>query len=163
MPPLANSGLCLSLGAIEGGVGYLLLFFANFLSILLVGAATFIASGIARDYGSGISRKDFFRRFGLAIVGFVLVAAFLSHSLFEIMRQRRVQAVLETVVYTELADITAAGLDKMITDEGEEELHVFLQVHTPRTLSPHQVKKLQDKEAKASTTRRTSCAKPPQS
>ena len=147
VPPLANSGLCLSLGAIEGGVGSFLLFFANFLSILLVGAATFIASGMARDYGSGISRKDFFRRFGLAIVGFVLVAAFLSHSLFEIMRQRRVQAVLETVVYTELADITAAGLDKMITDEGEEELHVFLQVHTPRTLSPHQVKKLQDKMA----------------
>jgi uncharacterized hydrophobic protein (TIGR00271 family) len=145
VPPLANSGLCLALGAIEGGIGSFLLFFANFLSILLVASVTFIVSGMAKDYGSGISRKDFFRRFGLAIFGFVMVAAFLSHSLIEIMRQRQAQMALETAVYTELADIPAAGLDKMFTDEGDEYLHVFLQVHTPRALSPNQVKRLQDK------------------
>ena len=149
VPPLANSGLCFSLGAIEGGIGSFLLFFANFLSILLVGSAMFFVSGMARDYGGGITRQDFFRRFSLAIVGFVVVAALLSHSLVQIMRHRQLQNTLRRAVHAELADMTAAGLDKMITDEDEKTLQVFLQVHSPRTFSPNQVKRLQDKMAES--------------
>ncbi|HZK13759.1 MAG TPA: DUF389 domain-containing protein, partial [Desulfobaccales bacterium] len=40
VPPLANSGLCLAMGAYQGAWGSFLLFFANFLAILLVSAAT---------------------------------------------------------------------------------------------------------------------------
>ncbi len=149
VPPLANSGLCFSLGAIEGGIGSFLLFFANFLSILLVGSATFLASGMAKDYGSGISRKDFFRRFGLAIISFMLVTAFLSHSLFLIMRQRQMQSALKISMHTELAGMASAGLVKIITDNGEEYLHVLIHVQTPRPLSPNQVKKLQEKMTEA--------------
>jgi uncharacterized hydrophobic protein (TIGR00271 family) len=149
VPPLANSGLCFSLGAIEGGIGSFLLFFANFLSILLVGSAIFFVSGMARDYGDGITRKDFFRRFSLAIVGFIVVAALLSHSLVQIMLHRKLQNTLRRAVHVELADMTAAGLDKMITDEDEKTLQVFLQVHSPRTFSPNQVKRLQDKMAES--------------
>ena len=40
VPPLANSGLCLALGDVAAAVGSFLLFFANFLSILVVAAIT---------------------------------------------------------------------------------------------------------------------------
>ena len=145
MPPLANSGLCLAIGATQGGIGSFLLFFANFLSILLVAASIFFASGMAREYGKALNRRDFSRRFGLAIVGFVVVAIFLSHSLVQIVRQRQLQSALQASVHTELADMAAAGLDKLAYNEGEGKVHVFIQVHTPRTFSPSQVKRLQDK------------------
>ena len=48
VPPLANSGLCFSIGEFKGGMGSFFLFFANFLSILLVASATFTASGMAK-------------------------------------------------------------------------------------------------------------------
>ncbi|HSQ86590.1 MAG TPA: TIGR00341 family protein, partial [Desulfobacterales bacterium] len=57
VPPLANSGLCLALGAYYGAMGSFLLFFANFLSILLVASAIFFASGMAHEFES-ITKKD---------------------------------------------------------------------------------------------------------
>ena len=70
VPPLANSGLCIAMGAYYGALGSFLLFFANFLSILLVASTIFWASGMAREFGS-ITKKDVFRRFGLATFGFL--------------------------------------------------------------------------------------------
>ena len=43
VPPMANSGLCLAVGAFQGAYGSFLLFLANSLSILIVSCATFIA------------------------------------------------------------------------------------------------------------------------
>ena len=42
VPPLSNTGICLSLGYYSGAFGSFMLFFANFLSILLVASATFL-------------------------------------------------------------------------------------------------------------------------
>ena len=47
IPPLSNTGICLSLGYYSGAFGSFMLFFANFLSILLVASATFIAAGMS--------------------------------------------------------------------------------------------------------------------
>jgi len=41
VPPLANTGLCFAVGAYAGGIGSFLLFFSNFLSILLVASVVF--------------------------------------------------------------------------------------------------------------------------
>ena len=54
VPPLANSGLCLALGEVQGGIGSFLLFFANFLSILVVASGTFILSGMAKQVGAQV-------------------------------------------------------------------------------------------------------------
>ena len=48
VPPIANSGLCLAVGAFHGAYGSFLLFLANCLSIIIVSCATFIAGGLAR-------------------------------------------------------------------------------------------------------------------
>jgi len=50
VPPLANKGLCFSVGEYTAGVGSFLLFFADFLSILLVASAAFWVFGMAGDY-----------------------------------------------------------------------------------------------------------------
>jgi len=44
VPPLATCGLCLASGATQGALGAFLLFFANFVAILLVSALTFLAA-----------------------------------------------------------------------------------------------------------------------
>jgi len=49
VPPLANSGLCIAYGAYHGAFGSLLLFFANFLSILLVASILFFKAGMTRE------------------------------------------------------------------------------------------------------------------
>ena len=91
VPPLANTGLCLSLGEVSGGMGSFLLFLANFLSILLIASATFIASGMAKIYGEQPSRREYLRRFGIAIVSFVIIAGFLTGALFSSIKERHIK------------------------------------------------------------------------
>ena len=50
VPPLANTGLCFAVGAYAGGIGSFLLFFSNFLSILLVASVVFWLFGMAGRY-----------------------------------------------------------------------------------------------------------------
>jgi uncharacterized membrane protein len=47
VPPLSTCGLCLALQAWSGAGGAMLLFLANFVSILLVAILTFWAGGLA--------------------------------------------------------------------------------------------------------------------
>ena len=69
VPPLANCGLCLAVGAYHGALGSFLLFFANFLPILLVPSLIFIASGLAYQFQQK-KPWEFIRKFGLAAVSF---------------------------------------------------------------------------------------------
>jgi uncharacterized hydrophobic protein (TIGR00271 family) len=79
VPPLANSGLCLAMGAYQGAWGSFLLFFANFLAILLVSATTFVSAGMAPRI-SWSNKWEFVRTFGVALAGFLLVAVLLTHT-----------------------------------------------------------------------------------
>ena len=65
VPPLANSGLCLALGDVAAAVGSFLLFFANFLSILVVAAITFVLSGMAKQFGVRETGATLLKRFQL--------------------------------------------------------------------------------------------------
>jgi uncharacterized hydrophobic protein (TIGR00271 family) len=84
VPPLANSGLCIAYGAYRGAFGSFLLFFANFLSILLIASTLFIKAGMMRKSGT-IKRVGVARRFGLATVCFVFMAMFLGNALYKIV------------------------------------------------------------------------------
>ena len=64
VPPLANCGICFSLKAYEGGIGSFLLFFANFLSILVVASVTFWFCRMTRGVKAP-DRKAIVRRFGV--------------------------------------------------------------------------------------------------
>lgn len=85
VPPLANTGICLSLGYYSGAFGSFMLFFANFLSILLVASVTFILAGMSPSANLK-KNKHFMKSFFVAVIGFVVVAAFLTYSLVTIVK-----------------------------------------------------------------------------
>jgi len=145
VPPLANTGLCLSLGEVSGGMGSFLLFLANFLSILLISSATFIASGMAKIYGEQPSRREYLRRFGIAIVSFVIIAGFLTGALFSSIKERRINNRIHAALEKELAKMPSAGLDEVHHYTDKQKLYVLADVHTPATITPSRVNIIQEK------------------
>ncbi|MEN8806636.1 MAG: TIGR00341 family protein, partial [Desulfobacterales bacterium] len=144
VPPLANTGLCLSLGEVSGGMGSFLLFLANFLSILLIASATFIASGMAKMYGKQPSRREYLRRFGIAIGAFVIIAGFLTNALFISIRERHISNRIHAALEEELVKIPSAGLDEVHHYSDKQKLYVLADVHTPATITPSRIKRIQE-------------------
>ena len=149
VPPLANSGLCLSLGEVSGGIGSFLLFLANFLSILLVASATFIASGMAKIYGEQLSRKAYVRRFGIAIAAFVIIAGFLTGALIRSFKERHIDNQIHFALGEELVKIPSAGLDEVHHYTDKQKLFVLANVHSPAVVTPSRVKMMEEKISRA--------------
>jgi len=147
VPPLANSGLCLSIGEVRGGLGSFLLFFANFLSILLVASATFIISGMAKIYGAQPSQREYVRRFGIAIVAFVIITVFLTGALFRTIRERYINNQIHETLGAEIVKIPSTGLDDVYHYTKDSDLYVLANIHTPTTITPSRVRTMQEKIA----------------
>ena len=143
VPPLANSGLCFSIGEFKGGMGSFFLFFANFLSILLVASATFTASGMAKIYGEQPSQREYFKRFSIAIVAFVIITVFLTGALFRTIREQAITNRIHTTLGDELGNIPSAGLDGVHHYTENNRLFVLANVHTSGTITPSRVKSMQ--------------------
>jgi uncharacterized hydrophobic protein (TIGR00271 family) len=145
VPPLANSGLCFALGETRGGTGSFLLFFANFLSILVVASITFYWSGMAKRYGAQETNINLVRRFGLPLLLFVFITIFLGHSLFQIAEERRIEKTIRTTLIKTLSTIPASYLKTVHHYKNEGKIHVMAGIHSPTILSPNQVTSIQDR------------------
>ena len=143
VPPLANSGICFSLGAYVGGIGSFLLFFANFLSILLVASITFTVFGLARNFGT-LSKKDIFKRFGIVIVSFILVAGFLTQALVKIAREKKIESKIHALLSDEVSAMPLTGMDKMMYEIDGDKLYVLANIHSSNIISPLAVKKIEN-------------------
>lgn len=110
--PLANCGLCFSMGAYVGGIGSFLLFFVNFLSILLVASITFSVFGMARNFES-MAKIDILKRYGLATVSFLIVTIFLTNALFKIALENQIKSNIRTLLSEEFSAMPVTGLSKM--------------------------------------------------
>ena len=148
VPPLANSGLCLALGKIRGGIGSFLLFFANFLSILVVASGTFIISGMAKQSGAQTRHIDHARRFTIPIVAFVLIAAFLSHSMVQIYQERWLTKIIRKTLIDATAKIPATYLNGVHHYIEGETVNVMAKVHSPALFTPTQVTLIQNQLTK---------------
>ena len=144
VPPLANSGLCLSLGEVRGGMGSFLLFFANFLSILIVASATFVVSGMTKRYGASATKRDYIRRFGLPFAAFILIAIFLGYSLKQIYQERWINKTIRATLMADMSDLPATYLGPVRYFVEAGRTHVLATVHTPTVLTPTQVSRAQD-------------------
>ncbi len=142
VPPLANTGLCLAMGAYNGAYGSFLLFLANVFSILLVSSATFIAAGMAPRFQWTLT-WEFIRRFGLAVLGFIVVTALLTHALVVIVKDRYLGNSIKKVISSELKQYPTTGLIRMIYHLGQDKLYIMATVRTPKVISPSRVKALQ--------------------
>ncbi|MEN8806792.1 MAG: TIGR00341 family protein [Desulfobacterales bacterium] len=144
VPPLANSGLCLALGEVQGGIGSFLLFFANFLSILVVASGTFILSGMAKHYGAQAEHRDYIRRFTLPIVAFILIGTFLVHSLLQMYEERRITKTIKHTLTEATSHIPATYLIRVRHYRQADTVHVMASLHTPKFLTPTQVSNIQN-------------------
>jgi uncharacterized hydrophobic protein (TIGR00271 family) len=142
VPPLANAGLCLGIGAYAGAWGSFLLFFANFISILLVAAAVFFAAGLSSEFLSK-SPWDLIRRFAWATLAFLVLIVVLSNALMEIVQARKLDSAIKQVLTVELANLYAS-LDSQIHKTQNNEVDILAAVRAPRIIPPDEVGEIQD-------------------
>ena len=144
VPPLSNTGICLSLGYYGGAFGSFMLFFANFLSILLVASATFIAAGMSPS--SKLKEdKQFMKSLIVALLGFVIVAAFLTYSLIAIVKERKLVENIEDILNTEFDKLHSTSVDNYVYDVEDGTLYILASVRTPILMTPKDIKILQGK------------------
>lgn len=142
VPPLSNTGICLSLGYYDGAFGSFMLFFANFLSILLVASGTFIAAGLTPR--SQLKKdKHFIRSLVIAVVGFVIVAGFLTYSLVAIVKDRGLKDSIGTVLSSEFDKLHSTSIDNYVYDIEGGKLFVLASVRSPVIMTPKDVKKIE--------------------
>jgi uncharacterized hydrophobic protein (TIGR00271 family) len=148
VPPLADSGLCLALGAPSGALGAFLLFFANQLAIIIVSSILFALAGLAHrsDMGSGLALA---RRFLFVIVGTAVVTVLLTSSLFRMVDNIRIQDAIERTVLAEIADRPATTLDHILFKKNAGKTDVLVSLRSAKALSPENVKALEEKTAAA--------------
>ncbi|MEM9656765.1 MAG: DUF389 domain-containing protein [Planctomycetota bacterium] len=134
VPPLATCGLCLALGAWSGAGGALLLFLANFVSILVVALITFWLGGLGRTRRRSARRA--FTQLGPTAVAFAVVAVILTNSLMRIVRDRRLETGVRKVLQTELSAKHGADLMSIVHTSTRTGIQVLATVRAQRTISP---------------------------
>jgi uncharacterized hydrophobic protein (TIGR00271 family) len=147
MPPLANTGLCLAMGTYQGAVGSFLVFLANFLAILIVAAATFIAAGMAPQLRQ-FNTREILRSFGAPILSFVLLSAYLTYTLIIIVQERSRRSAIQSVITSEFSRYPATSLSDVVHQVSLGKIYVLATVQTPQVIPPDKVKFVQDALAK---------------
>jgi uncharacterized hydrophobic protein (TIGR00271 family) len=142
-PPIAAMGLCLACGAYQGAWGAFLLFFANVLAILMVGAVLFFVAGFVTREEIG-SLKSLMHRFSAAIIGLILVTALLSSYLLGLVRNLRIQTNITAVLDEALAKEPNTALVKVEFSQRNDGIDVISTVETPRVVEPASVKSMED-------------------
>jgi uncharacterized hydrophobic protein (TIGR00271 family) len=142
VPPLSAAGLCLANGAYRGAGGALLLFFANFVAILLVALVTFSVAGIAPTL-QWKSFSHLLRRYGFTLVSFVVVAVVLTHSLYRITRDRYVTSRVQDILSAEFAETGSAVLDDFNHRVVGGKLQLLATVRAPRLIPPDRVQEIE--------------------
>jgi hypothetical protein len=90
-----------------------------------------------------LTRADLLRRFGLPVIGFVVVAAFLTQTLLGIARETRLDKAIRTVLTEVLTHLPASRIVETIHRERDQKLYVLAHLSTSRHLSPTQVGRIQ--------------------
>jgi len=142
-PPLAVSGLCLAFGAYQGAWGAFLLFFANFLAILAVSAALFIAAGFVsrEEMGSGLA---VLKRFLAPVIGLILVTVLLTNALVGIISKNETTKTIKAILEKELSSERGACVENVIYDNKRSNVDILAYVTTPRVLSPKKIQEMQN-------------------
>ena len=141
-PPLAVSGLCIAFGAFEGAWGAFLLFFANFLAILVVSAFLFVVAGFVSREEMG-SKLNVLKRFSGPVVGLIFVTVLLTHALMGIVGGRRTTEAIKGVLEKELSAERGALVEKVVYKRKAKKINILASVTTPRVLSPKRIKEIQ--------------------
>lgn len=149
-PPLATSGLSLAFGAYDGSWGSFLLFFANFLAILVVAAILFSFSGLVVSRADQ-SRGEVIRRFLTPAISLVAVSILLTHYLLGMIDHWQMQKTANRVIAQELANEPSTAIEKVLLDKRDnaEGVNILAVISTPRVIDPDKVKAVEKSLADA--------------
>jgi len=139
VPPLSTCGLCLAVGAFKGAYGAFLLFFANFMAILVVSSLVFIMGGLAAEE-EVLSRKQLVRRLLAAGFGFAIVAVVLTNALISMIDDRKRYQTMRDVFTETLRKEPTTSLSDIVYNENKGEMQILATVRTPKVMSPDRVK-----------------------
>ncbi|MCK8601672.1 DUF389 domain-containing protein [Desulfoferrobacter suflitae] len=139
VPPLSTCGLCLAVGAFNGAYGAFLLFFANFMAILVVSALVFILGGLAAEEAV-LSRKQLVRRLLAAGCGFTIVAVVLTNALINMIEDRRRYQAIRDVFAEHLRKEPTTSLTDLVYHDNRGRLEILATVRTPKVMLPDRVK-----------------------
>jgi uncharacterized hydrophobic protein (TIGR00271 family) len=142
VPPIANAGLCLAVGAYHGAYGSFLLFLANFLSILMVSSLVFVGAGLTRTLPN--EKWSFVRRFGVPGLGFLAVTVLLTQPLVQIVKDRYITSTVTKIISQQLSQLPTTAMFKMNHEMSGGNLYVLGTVRTPKVISPNRVKAIQE-------------------
>lgn len=154
VPPLATCGLCLSQGRYDLAGGAFLLFFANFLAIQIASAAVFLLFGFSGAVAterlppiqpSILTLRIFVKRFFLSLLLLFGVTIFMTHTLYNVVNERRFYRQLEAVLTEELHQRTGARLTEVHYERGERAVNVVAIVLTPQEFAPADAKDIEHK------------------
>ena len=142
-PPIAALGLCLAYGAYQGAWGAFLLFFANVLAILGVGAVLFVAAGFVTRAEIG-SLGGLARRFAPAVIGLLVVTGLLTKYLVTMVQTLRTNRTITAVLDEQLSREPNTALMSLDFSRSDGAVEVLSTVSAPRVISPERVKVIQD-------------------
>lgn len=142
VPPLSTCGLCLAVGAYHGAYGAFLLFFANFMAILVVSSLVFIMGGLAAEEDV-LSRKQLVRRLLAAGFGFAIVAVILTNALINMIDDRKRYQTMREVFAETLEKEPTTSLTDLVYHDNKGKLQILATVRTPQVMSPDRVKAIE--------------------
>jgi hypothetical protein len=148
VPPLANCGMCLALGAYGGAAGSFLLFFTNFLSILLVSGFVFHIAGMSHAFRLKEGKK-IFRRFGVAMLGFVAVTSLLSIELVKMYEERQLQKEIAIMLQKEFSSLRITNLEKLVINNQNDGILVRADVNAPDVVAPRTISAIEKRLAES--------------
>jgi hypothetical protein len=84
----------------------------------------------------------------VAGLGFIIVAAILTHALVRIVHKRQVTNTAREVIASEFSHIPASALVNVINQTYKDKLYILADVRSPRVISPDRVKLIQESLSK---------------
>ena len=133
VPPLATCGLCIALGAYHGAWGAFLLFFANFLAILIVSFILFVAAGLVHRWQMG-SKLKVLRRLSSALLGFLIVGFLLTQALMGMVDNLHTKNGILSILENELSDEPATAVYNLLFKKNDDSLDVLVTI-SQRTIN----------------------------
>ena len=159
VPPLATTGICLSLARYDLALGAFLLFFANFLAIQLASVFIFITTGfidyfhyqenellITRHVSKLKLILVFSRRFLPSLLLLMGVGWHLSETLIQLVNEKQFKRQLESIAREEVQKRTGARLTEVnYKKEPNGKINTIAVVMTPQEFAPSDIGKIQQK------------------
>jgi len=138
IPPLAVCGICLSQGAFTGAQGAFLLFFANFLAILMVASLIFWRVGLGAE-SVGPLRKQVLRPIYVTAACLLVVAGLLTQTLLKMLELRHRTEIVRQVLTESVGTHPIFSIVDLEHRESDGTVRVVATLRTSRGLSPDKV------------------------